>query len=236
MGCGSSTPQQTASSPSSGPAHSSPAGVGGGGGGDADHSATTGGGASTSIAKAANKAAIIESRQIDSELERARNEDIHKIKMLLLGAGESGKSTIFKQMRLLYGNANRSDEDLKMYGVVARSNIVVAMRKLVSHLRDLGLEEELDRESKNHNDSNSDGGIMMTCREAYDELMAYLVENSGAASAQDPSTTTTNGSGGENGGKTDWVGNSPRAGLAANNDAKLFLAHHKAMEILWKVR
>lgn len=239
MGCGSSTPQQTASSPSSGPAHSSSAGVSGGGG-DADPSATTAGGGA-SIPKASNKAAVIESRQIDSELERARNEDVYKIKMLLLGAGESGKSTIFKQMRLLYGNANRSDEDLKMYGVVARSNIVVAMRKLVSHLRDLGLDEELDRESKNHH-PNSDGGVMMTCREAYDELMAYLVENSGAASAQDPSTATTNGSGGgggaggENGGKTDWVGNSPRAGLAANNDAKLFLAHHKAMEVLWKVR
>ena len=230
MGCGSSTPQQTtSSSPSSAPAARSPsAGVsGGGGGGGAD--------ADPSTNKANSKTAMLESRQIDSELERARNEDIHKIKMLLLGAGESGKSTVFKQMRLLYGNANRPDDELKMYGVVARSNIVVAVRKLVSHLRDLGLEEELDRESK-----NSSGGTMMTCREAYDELMAYLVENSG--SAQDPSSNT-NGSGtggggggaGENGGKTDWVGSSPRAGLAANNDAKLFLAHYKAMEVLWKV-
>ena len=107
----------------------------------------------------------------------------------------------------------------------------MAVRKLVSHLRDLGLEEELDRESK-----NISGGTM-TCREAYDELMAYLVENSG--SAQDPSSNTSGtgggGGAGENGGKTDWVGNSPRAGLAANNDAKLFLAHYKAMEVLWKV-
>lgn len=247
MGCGSSTPQQTTSSPSAGPAHSSSGGGVSGGGGDQNSAYASGGvGAAASVPKAA-KAAVLESRQIDSELERARNEDIHKIKMLLLGAGESGKSTIFKQMRLLYGNANRSDEDLKMYGVVARSNIVVAMRKLVSHLRDLGLEEELDRESKDRNPDGEGGGagsMMMTCREAYDELVAYLVDNSGTASAQDPSSTT-NGSGGglggggvarENGGKIDWVGNSPRAGLAANNDAKLFLAHYKAMEVLWKVR
>ena len=88
-----------------------------------------------------------ESRNIDNDLERAKQEEEGKIKMLLLGAGESGKSTIFKQMRLLYGT-ERSDDDLRMYGVVARSNIVVATRKLCSHLRNLGLEEELDSESR----------------------------------------------------------------------------------------
>mmetsp|Transcript_28789 Transcript_28789/g.62018 ORF Transcript_28789/g.62018 Transcript_28789/m.62018 type:complete len:113 (+) Transcript_28789:113-451(+) len=80
-----------------------------------------------------------ESRLIEAHLAAAQREDESKIKMLLLGAGESGKSTIFKQIRILYGTA-RSEEDLRMYGVVARSNIVVAARKLCSHLRNLGLE------------------------------------------------------------------------------------------------
>mmetsp|Transcript_19551 Transcript_19551/g.35391 ORF Transcript_19551/g.35391 Transcript_19551/m.35391 type:complete len:427 (-) Transcript_19551:350-1630(-) len=169
-----------------------------------------------------------ESRNIEGDLERGRREEERKIKMLLLGAGESGKSTIFKQMRVLYGT-ERSDDDLRMYGVVARSNIVVATRKLCSHLRNLGLEEELDRESRENEDLEEGDHSSMTSRQAYDELMAYLVDNTATASAQDP----TAGGASENGRK-DWVGQSPRAGLAANNDAKQFLAHHESIRILWQ--
>ncbi|KAL7535693.1 hypothetical protein ACHAXR_012397 [Thalassiosira sp. AJA248-18] len=210
MGCGSSS--QPAPPPSS---------SGGGGGGGA----TSNGGAQVKSATAN------ESRNIDYDLERAKQEEEGKIKMLLLGAGESGKSTIFKQMRLLYGT-ERSDDDLRMYGVVARSNIVVAVRKLCSHLRNLGLEEELDRESRGENEELEEGDhSSMTCRQAYDELMAYLVDNTATASAQDPGAE--NGAL-ENGGRKDWVGQSPRAGLAANNDAKQFLAHHESIRILWQ--
>jgi hypothetical protein len=146
-----------------------------------------------------------------------RQEEEGKIKMLLLGAGESGKSTIFKQMRLLYGT-ELSDDDLRMYGVVARSNVVVAVRKLCSHLRALGLEEELDLES--HENEDFDDG--MTCRQAYDELIAYLVDNT----APPMEMVVDEG---------DWVGQSPRAGMSANNDANSFLAHHESIRILWQV-
>lgn len=165
------------------------------------------------------------SRGIDNDLERAEQEEEGKIKMLLLGAGESGKSTIFKQMRLLYGT-ERSDDDLRMYGVVARSNIVVATRKLCSHLRNLGLEEALDKESRENEDLEEGDHSAMTCRQAYDELMAYLVDNTATAGAQDSNEA--------NEGK-DWVGQSPRAGLAANNDATQFLAHHESIQMLWRV-
>ncbi|KAL7526245.1 hypothetical protein ACHAWF_001691 [Thalassiosira exigua] len=125
-------------------------------------------------------------------------------------------------MRLLYGT-ERSDDELRMYGVVARSNIVVATRKLCSLLHDLGLEEELDRESADESCRHS----VMTCRQAYDDLLAYLVENTATASVQDPL-----GGGGGAGG--DWVGQSPRAGIGANHDAKLFLAHHDSIYTLWQ--
>eukprot|EP00580_Thalassiosira_gravida_P007778 CAMPEP_0201626904 /NCGR_PEP_ID=MMETSP0493-20130528/2101_1 /ASSEMBLY_ACC=CAM_ASM_000838 /TAXON_ID=420259 /ORGANISM="Thalassiosira gravida, Strain GMp14c1" /LENGTH=247 /DNA_ID=CAMNT_0048097059 /DNA_START=77 /DNA_END=817 /DNA_ORIENTATION=- len=186
--------------------------------------APSGGGASG--APAVKTTTANESKNIEAQLAAFQLEEEAIIKMLLLGAGESGKSTIFKQMRLLYGT-ERSDEDLRMYGVVARSNIVVAMRKLCSHLRNLGLEEELDRESRENEDLEDGDHNSMTCRQAYDELMAYLIDNTATASAQDPT-----GEGTED--RRDWVGQSPRAGVAANNDAKQFLAHHESIRILWQ--
>ena len=213
MGCGSSSPDQ----PVGGPPSSAPA-----------PSATSNGGSGGQTVKSAT---ANDSRNIDYDLERAKQEEEGKIKMLLLGAGESGKSTIFKQMRLLYGT-ERSDDDLRMYGVVARSNIVVATRKLCSHLRNLGLEEELDRESRENEELEEGDHSSMTCRQAYDELMAYLVDNTATASAQDPNAENGDL---DNGGTKDWVGQSPRAGLAANNDAKQFLFHHESIRILWQV-
>lgn len=164
-----------------------------------------------------HKSAASESKGIDHVIEDCKAKDELKIKMLLLGPGESGKSTVFKQMRLLYGT-ERSDEDLRMYGVAARSNITVAIRKLIVHLRSLGLEQELEKESQNEHTG-------LTPRQAYDELIAYLVDNT-AMSAQDEKDPL----------EGDWVGYSARAGVGANADAKLFLQHHESMKIIWEVR
>lgn len=193
MGCGSSTPAE----------------------------ATGGGGPKPS---SSNPAETNKSTGIDRDLERARQEEEGKVKMLLLGAGESGKSTIFKQMRILYGSP-RSDDDLRMYGVVVRSNIIVALRKLCSHLRNLGMEQALDAESAESGtavENAEEDPSGMSSRQAYDELVAHLVDNT-APPAQDA-----------NGDVKDWVGQSPRAGLAANNDAKQFLQHVEAIRILWQ--
>lgn len=161
------------------------------------------------------------SSNIDRDLDRARQQEQGKVKLLLLGAGESGKSTIFKQMRILHG-APRDEDDLRMYGVVIRSNIVVAIRKLCSHLRNLGLEEELAKEPAME---PMDGGPKMTPKEGYDECMAYLVDNT----ATQPASNGEETSKGE-----DWVGHSPRAGPAANLGAKEFLQHVHAIRALWQ--
>ena len=50
------------------------------------------------------------SDQIDRELlkQASAKEDI--VKLLLLGAGESGKSTFIKQMKIIYGDGYSTDE------------------------------------------------------------------------------------------------------------------------------
>ena len=162
---------------------------------------------------------VTKSSGIDRDLDRARQNEDLKVKLLLLGAGESGKSTIFKQMRILHG-APRSEEDMRMYGVVIRSNVITAIRKLCSHLRSLGLEGQLAQEPK---PEDSD----LTPKAAYDLIVTHVVDNT--ASASDQLIPPENADG------KDWVGQSPRAGLGANNDAKQFLQLWRAIKTLWEV-
>jgi guanine nucleotide-binding protein G(o) subunit alpha len=168
------------------------------------------------------QAEFVKNLNIEREIERARQEEEGKVKLLLLGAGESGKSTVFKQMRIIYGGP-RTDDDIRMYGVAVRSNIIVAVRKLASSLRRMGLESQLDAESMAATAADREDVSGMTPRQAYDEIIAYLVDNTAEENySTDPQTTQ------------DWVGQSPRAGLAANNDAKQFLQHVEAIRVLWQ--
>jgi hypothetical protein len=159
---------------------------------------------------------IAKSSNIDRDLDRARQQEELKVKLLLLGAGESGKSTIFKQMRILHGSP-RTDDDQKMYGVIVRSNVITAMRKLCAHLRSLGLEDQLASDE-------TPAGAEMSPRAAYDLIMSHIIESNGDSSSLPKPPAG------------DWVGESARAGLSANNDAKLFLALWKPIKILWEVR
>jgi G-protein alpha subunit len=162
---------------------------------------------------------VMKSSGIDRELEHHKRQEDLKVKLLLLGAGESGKSTIFKQMRILYGSA-RSEDDMRMYGVVVRSNIITAMRKLCTLLKTLNLEEQLAAEPAPENGRGSG----MSPKQAYDVIVAHLIEGTAADALPEPSMDN------------DWVGVSPRAGPGANNDAKIFLQLSPYIKTLWEVR
>lgn len=47
--------------------------------------------------------------------------------MLLLGSGESGKSTFVKQMRIINGK-HFSEDELKLYKLTVYNNLVLGMK------------------------------------------------------------------------------------------------------------
>ncbi|WVR07038.1 hypothetical protein IAU60_004077 [Kwoniella sp. DSM 27419] len=75
-------------------------------------------------------AAKARSAEIDEQLKRDRANLRNEIKMLLLGAGESGKSTVLKQMRLIY-NKPYDAEERDSYREIVYSNTVQSMRVLL---------------------------------------------------------------------------------------------------------
>jgi len=160
---------------------------------------------------AASPAQAARDQKINDEMQMAQTADEQKIKLLLLGAGESGKSTIFKQMRIIYGSP-RTDDNLRMFGVVIRSNCITVTRKLCQVIRMLELEDDIEEEEA------ADGG--MTPFDAFELLVSHLID--GTASPLDEIDLSD-----------DWVGHCATAGLGPNNDAQMFLQIWKPMKVLW---
>ncbi|KAJ2720269.1 guanine nucleotide-binding protein subunit alpha [Coemansia sp. Benny D115] len=68
--------------------------------------------------------------EIDNQLRKERMNLRNEVKMLLLGAGESGKSTIIKQMKLIH-DGGYSHEERESFKEVIFSNTIQSMRVLL---------------------------------------------------------------------------------------------------------
>jgi len=68
--------------------------------------------------------------EIDRQLRKDKRDARRELKLLLLGTGESGKSTFIKQMRIIHG-AGYSDEDKKSYIKLVYQNIFMAMQSMI---------------------------------------------------------------------------------------------------------
>uniref|UniRef100_UPI00358E9F1D guanine nucleotide-binding protein G(i) subunit alpha-1 n=1 Tax=Myxine glutinosa TaxID=7769 RepID=UPI00358E9F1D len=88
---------------------------------------------------AEDKAAAERSKVIDRNLREDGEKAAREVKLLLLGAGESGKSTIVKQMKIIHEDGYSEDE-CKQYTAVVYSNTIQSMTAIVRAMGKLKLE------------------------------------------------------------------------------------------------
>lgn len=123
-------------------------------------------------------------KQIEAQLKKDKKQMEREVKLLLLGmiqctpdrflravsgAGESGKSTIAKQMRIIYLEGFTTEDRLR-YREVICSNVVTCMRALIFGCR--RLEIELDKDNQDIADALADS--MNTPTELPPQLVAEL--------------------------------------------------------------
>ncbi|KAG8855595.1 Guanine nucleotide-binding protein alpha-2 subunit [Tulasnella sp. 330] len=79
------------------------------------------------------------SRTIDKVLKEEKVLTIKQLKILLLGAGESGKSTIVKQMKIIH-NGGYSHDELVVFRPIVYKNLLDAVQLLVLEMKKLGVD------------------------------------------------------------------------------------------------
>lgn len=86
-----------------------------------------------------DRAAVRRSREIDRNLQAEKKQLRAEIKILLLGAGESGKSTFLKQMRIIHGEDFDDDARLTFRPTIYH-NVMKGAKTLVRAMRTLNIE------------------------------------------------------------------------------------------------
>ena len=85
---------------------------------------------------------------IEQQLNMGKQKEKNEIKLLLLGAGESGKSTVLKQLRLLHQGGFTHQERLQ-YSQVIWADAIQSMKILIIQARKLGITLACDDPEKN---------------------------------------------------------------------------------------
>ncbi|CAI4508429.1 CQS_1a_G0022410.mRNA.1.CDS.1 [Saccharomyces cerevisiae] len=85
---------------------------------------------------------------IEQSLQLEKQRDKNEIKLLLLGAGESGKSTVLKQLKLLHQGGFSHQERLQ-YAQVIWADAIQSMKILIIQARKLGIQLDCDDPTNN---------------------------------------------------------------------------------------
>ncbi|XP_075996120.1 guanine nucleotide-binding protein subunit alpha-14-like [Genypterus blacodes] len=78
------------------------------------------------------------SEEIERQLRKDKKDSRRELKLLLLGTGESGKSTFIKQMRIIHGGGY-TEEDKKNYAKLVFQNIYSSMQCMIRAMEALGI-------------------------------------------------------------------------------------------------
>ncbi|PRD34514.1 UNVERIFIED_CONTAM: Guanine nucleotide-binding protein G [Trichonephila clavipes] len=92
--------------------------------------------------------AQLRSEEIDKQLAELAKQERNVIKILLLGAGESGKSTLVKQMKIIHSDGFTIDE-LKSFKPTVLDNILSSMKYVLTGMGILRINLENAKNKKN---------------------------------------------------------------------------------------
>ncbi|XP_023209628.1 G protein alpha q subunit-like isoform X3 [Centruroides sculpturatus] len=87
-------------------------------------------------------------QEIEKQLRRDKRDARRELKLLLLGTGESGKSTFIKQMRIIHGTGY-SDEDKKGFIKLVFQNIFMAMQSMIKAMDLLQIQYKNEKNIEN---------------------------------------------------------------------------------------
>lgn len=107
---------------------------------------------------------------IEQSLNLRRANEKDKTRLLLLGAGESGKSTVLKQLKLLHKGGFTQQERIQ-YSQIIWADVIQSMRILIVQARRLNIPLECDR----------DGSPLMKCKHIVLQANALGQIDTGAA-------------------------------------------------------
>merc|ERR1712093_278796 len=76
-----------------------------------------------------------QSRKIDADMKKQRKRDHDTVRLLLLGAGESGKSTVAKQMKIIH-QESWTEEERKNFVMTIHQNIYDSLKAMIAFCQD----------------------------------------------------------------------------------------------------
>ncbi|KAJ6648870.1 G protein alpha q subunit [Pseudolycoriella hygida] len=124
-------------------------------------------------------------QEIEKQLKKDKSNARRELKLLLLGCGESGKSTFIKQMRIIHGSGY-SDEDKKGFCKLIYQNVFMSIQSIVKGMEQLGIEYNDSANPENAElVKGEDFEMVMTFEPQFADAITSLWKDSGIQSCYD---------------------------------------------------